>query len=624
MKRILALLLSCLLLCGCTGEPNAETNPTETVTHPTETQAAKVPGCYDPDSALEAQTGGAVRVFPLNIPDVYAMTVMGDSVVAFSATGTGTTLTKLSGDNLHTDASITLDFFLYPESGSFLSNEKGISFYDSYHMETVILDSSLREISRIPAPEDLQGEPILSADRKTMFYCTSDAVRAMEVSTGISTMLKEMSHTVQSVTASMMNDTVLQCSISDGEMEWYTLYISAENGETIHSTDSISTVITWEDRYYALNYDAVETTLLFGTSDQSPQALYPADLESDYRLLPEQNAAVTVSYPGDGLCRMCYYDLTSGQLLSNLSLSGGVHPWYIEAGSDGMVYILLYDEAYDCPTLYLWDPAALPSGDAAVYTGARQTPENPDTEGLVQCQAQADAISQRFGIHILVGFDAASVQPWDYELEAEYQTNIIRRELEQLEATLERYPEGFLKTLADCFDGLNICLVRSLNGTHESGSLDTADGIQFWDGQIAYVAIATGHTADRTVYHEMFHVIDSRVINECNAYDEWEKLNPAGFEYDYDYIANQNRDGSEYLTGENRAFIDTYSMSFPKEDRARIMEYAMTPGNEDFFRSETMQNKLRQLCVGIREAFGLEKSSEIFPWEQYLNTPLAK
>ena len=37
-----------------------------------------------------------------------------------------------------------------------------------------------------------------------------------------------------------------------------------------------------------------------------------------------------------------------------------------------------------------------------------------------------------------------------------------------------------------------------------------------------------------------------------------------------------------------------------------------------------LQNKLLAICQGIRKAFGYEKSSEIFIWEQYLNKPIAK
>jgi len=64
-------------------------------------------------------------------------------------------------------------------------------------------------------------------------------------------------------------------------------------------------------------------------------------------------------------------------------------------------------------------------------------------------------------------------------------------------------------------------------------------------------------------------------------------------------------------------------MSYPKEDRARIMEYAATEGNESLFVSKTMQNKLKTLCVGIREAFDLREYPNVIIWEQFLEKSLA-
>jgi len=48
----------------------------------------------------------------------------------------------------------------------------------------------------------------------------------------------------------------------------------------------------------------------------------------------------------------------------------------------------------------------------------------------------------------------------------------------------------------------------------------------------------------------------------------------------------------------------------------------MMDGNEDCFESETMQKKLRQLCIGIREAFGMKHYAEPLLWEQYLQEPI--
>ena len=64
-------------------------------------------------------------------------------------------------------------------------------------------------------------------------------------------------------------------------------------------------------------------------------------------------------------------------------------------------------------------------------------------------------------------------------------------------------------------------------------------------------------------------------------------------------------------------------MTYPHEDRARVMQYAMQEGYEDYFVSDTMQAKLRQLCLGIREAFGWKKYEGTFVWEQYLRESLA-
>ena len=132
------------------------------------------------------------------------------------------------------------------------------------------------------------------------------------------------------------------------------------------------------------------------------------------------------------------------------------------------------------------------------------------------------------------------------------------------------------------------------------------------------MAIALGVPSEQALYHELFHVIETRILSESKAFDQWNDLNPAGFCYDYDYTANAQRDSGVYLFEDHRFFVDTYSMSFPKEDRARIMEYAMLPGMEDLFHSEGMQKKLKTLCHGIRDAYNLETYEAPLLWEQYL------
>ena len=239
------------------------------------------------------------------------------------------------------------------------------------------------------------------------------------------------------------------------------------------------------------------------------------------------------------------------------------------------------------------------------------------------CEYYARTIGDTYGVEVLLWEDADLVQPWDYNFEPEYLVPVFKRELDWLNERLASFPEGMLEAAISHFSSLKICLVREITGSAESGSLSSANGIQFMNGTDAYIVLAAGDTSEKALYHELYHVMETHILGNSIALDQWAKLNPVGFEYDYDYLANAQRDGSEFLQPDTRSFVDTYSMSYPKEDRARIFEYAMTAGSDSLFAASPLQYKLKMLCQGIREAFGLKKSTENFPWEQYLNQPMA-
>jgi hypothetical protein len=174
-----------------------------------------------------------------------------------------------------------------------------------------------------------------------------------------------------------------------------------------------------------------------------------------------------------------------------------------------------------------------------------------------------------------------------------------------------------IKDTASHFSSLTVCLLRQVRGSPESGSAEAVPGIQFLEGRDAYIALTLGSTMEASFYHELFHVMDTHLLGNTGALDRWDELNPAGFDYDYSYSANKERNSGVYLQHSSRAFVDTYSMSYPKEDKARIMEYAMLPGNRELFQIPTLQRKLKTLCAGIRDAYNLNTDT-VYLWEQYL------
>ena len=618
MKRTMGLILAALLLCGCTAQ-----SQNETTTFPQETTGAlTVPtepaGIYEKDSDLEIRTEGAVRSYHLNIPDCYGMRVVDSDILLFSG-GERTTLTRLTGERLFTVASTELDCLLSPEDTAFQISANGITYFDCSRREVVFLDNDLKEVSRLEMPAEMIGKPILSSNRMRIFYCTADAVRIYDLETELDRLLRSVSYPEQSVEDILLNDSVLRCRMLDGQGVEYTMFLSAQTGELLGQTSGSLQISAGSDTYYAVRPEGSMDLILFGNDSGHSSVLTPRDPEASVWVLEEKNALLTAGTGGKGSV-LDYYDLESGLRTASVELPFSLEVWHAEADAQsGLIYLMGRDTDSGETVLCGWQPENSLVEDDVVYTGPRYTLEAPDTAGLEECRNYADALAQTYGIQLLIGPEAAQEQPWDYILEAEYQVPVIRRELQKLEAYLQNFPEGFFSQL---YGEPRICLVRSITGNAQSGSVEAASGLQFWQGEEEYVALAAGDTLEYAFFHELFHVIDGKVLSDSAVYYSWNQLNPQGFSYLEDYSAYKNADLSAYLQDETRAFIDAYSASFPKEDRARIMEYACTADNAHYFQSEIMQNKLRTLCQGIREAFHLEYSQETYLWEQYLNEPL--
>ncbi len=615
MKRLGVLFLLVALLCGCQAE-----EPQVAVSVPPQPTEAALPppGLYAPGHRLEAGAQGALRVY-IPEPGLIRIAPMGEKLLLIHSSGQSSTLRVMAGERGHIEAQLTLP--LPPEElePRLQVTDHGVRYRQG--SETVLLSGSLQEIARIPDPEGTTAPPLLSGDGATLYYCAQGSIYAQDTASGLSRILLENAGD-RELQALLLGDTILQTASYDDYWGWQYHFLSAKTGATLAEADTGLLLCTSETRYYAAFPDGSAQSYVFGAPGEPPQALLPEDLQELITFLPALHGAVSTGFSQDyDRSYLQYYDVEAGTRAAWLPLESGYSPWNLCASED-FVWFTLYDPALDQELICRWDPGLSLTRDRDPHTRQHHTRENPDAEMLALCADLAQALGEPLGIHIRVWEDAAAAQPWDYDLEPEHRADLTLAALEKLELWLGRFPEGFLNTLADCSDSLSICLVRSLTGSAESGSLASADGIQFWQGGHSYIALALGFRWEQTLCHELSHVIDTQVLGHSGLYDDWEKLNPRDFRYDYDYIANQSRDGSPWLKTGQEAFVDTYSMSYPKEDRARIFEYAMTEGHAQLFQSSILQRKLLTICTAIREAFDLEAYPEPLPWEQYLLTSL--
>lgn len=594
MKRLLGILVLALLLTGCTApEPAPSTEPTANTT----TQPPSTPSTPTQPTEPQPDTDNTV---PLN-----AMALDGDfhSVVPM-----GNRLLLIGEDLLRIytygiaqpTASAAVPNLPSPDSGLLQVSDTGIVYYDAAERAIVYLDEQLQTVRQRKLEEQILGDPYLAPDQSKLYFCTAAGIRIWDLELGVYRNLKLQEGNWQGIHGALLDGAALRCSLMQPDGTLRTLLISTQTGKTIHDGSELLDITTSGQLYCY----PTQSEWIFGLIGQRPQLL---NVPNAIPLL-RRNAALNVYSTESGIM-LELYDLISGRRTASLSVPGIAQANGLNA-FDGYLWFLADG------TLYRWDPSLSPVADETDYTTNRYTADNPDTEGLANFQARADALKSRYGIEILIWNDAATAEPAGYTFEIEYRTEIYEAAFATLEKALSQFPDSMPDRAADwTTDGtLRIVLVRSITTPSET-AYTTLPGMEYLlDGKV-YIVLEMGDHLERSFYHTLFHVIDPLVLSNSIAYYKWNDLNPSGFQYDNDYIANLNRDSSKYLEDGQRYFIDTYAMSFGVEDRARIFEYAMMSGNESYFTSAAMQGKLKMLCKGLREVFGLTGT---YTWEQYL------
>lgn len=585
--KFLALLLA-LLLAGCAAQPT----PT------TETTAADA--LYTPGHRLETQTSGMMQVFPTETSGFCRIWAMGEDVLL---SGDGK-LTCLSGASLTPGSTRQADTVL--QTGS-----DGVWLFDGSAVQ--ILDGSFALLQTVTIPDVVLGVPGLEGSR--LYYLSEGCLKVLDLSTGLSSLLRDnMAFT--DGTVQCLGDLLL-LHLTDEDGIGKTLLVSAADGSTQYPSLAVTDACRFETGLGILLEDG--QVLLLPDSDGA-QKLTLEEGEQMVGFLPEIGGLITCRNDTAGLT-LRLYTLLQGILRSSVLLPEVDLVGTGCVSADGTLYISAHSTQETAWWILRWNYEAFSPVSEDSCLEPYYTRDFPDVQGQAFCETLARELGERYGISVLLFDEAAACAPWDYAFTAEYRVDKTNWALEDLKATLEAFPEGFLTKLRQDWEDLTVCIVDTIQGTAESGSLDSAEGLQFQNGSHFYIALAPKEedSLKHTLFHEFSHLIDNRVLTKTGAYDNWNDLNPQDFAYSLDL----NADMTPYkalLTGPDRVFIDNYAMTFPAEDRARIFECACTSGNEEDFVSPILQAKLQRICTGIRQAFDLEDAPERFLWEQYLSS----
>lgn len=597
MRRIgILLLLLAAVLCGC---QRRQTEPTAL--------PATEPAATEPTQpTLAAQRVDAPwEGYSLPMEDCYGIAYLGDNLVVLSGDW-DSVLSLLNPQTMEITAQIPLGCNISFRDGATQIGADGLCYYDSSTCQMVFLDAMLQEVERLDMPEDYDCFPVISPDLQTLCYAAGGEIRLLDRVSGIDRRIRTMEG-VYTLNALHQNGQILQCTLYGDD--YCTLFLSTEDGSTLQRVSDCMELFMGKNTYFATHWDGMYEEKLAGSYGQEPRLLLGSRRVVASYPLPEEDAVV---YDEDGT--LLYYRLTDGisaygypipQELILLSL----------CGREDTVWLLFY--SYDAQQDYLlrWHLPGTQTNDSTAHYYQRCTPESSDPVLLGQCQAQAAALEAEYGVEILLGQEVLALENTMYVVEPEYQMELLSDGLSKLENALALFPREIYETTK-----LSVGLVRSMRGSTAMGQIESAAGLTLWSEEgDPCLLLTTGYGLSPTFCHELSHAMDTQVICTGDEYDDWERMNPEEFQYDYDYVANLSRDPEGYLEGEDRCFIDVYSMSFPTEDRARILEYAVQPEMAPYFSSDVMQRKLLCISTAIRQAFALTGEPGSYLWEQYLN-----
>ncbi len=290
-------------------------------------------------------------------------------------------------------------------------------------------------------------------------------------------------------------------------------------------------------------------------------------------------------------------------------------------------YLLTCIDETGTDKLYHWDTTVQMEGEPLEFYELESEVQTGDSvsEHLYDMAA---TIGEKYGVTVKIA-DQCETEYGTYTVEQNLNEEKIERGLEILDISLSAYPDGFIDQLHfGYYRELEINLMGSIYAVNR-----VEENKNGFDSFIAFVQqqesryvmifdLNRGQLIEQDLYHEFSHLIDKKLQNIADQgkkilYSEeaWARLNPKNFDYAYSYT---DVPSAFYYDGYDDYFVDIYSRTFPTEDRARIMEYAMTGAEFCFDTYPGLVTKLSYYCECIRDGFDTEGWPEVTKWEEIL------
>lgn len=352
------------------------------------------------------------------------------------------------------------------------------------------------------------------------------------------------------------------------------------------------------------------------------------DIFGSIEIIPENEKILSKQYDANGFLGMSLYNM-DGEFVSKYenSIQGAdVQYTMVWSEADEGFFFIMADPA-EKDKLMFWDLSKEISGEDLPMQPLSEE-QLPEEAVAIALYERAEEIGEKYGVEIRIA-EQLDEDYNDFKAEQMLDESKIELALDVLDKGLSIYPEGYLKQLSyGSIYEIEIHLAGALENLEQynvevNGFTSYAGFVQERSGKSVMVLDANeGSNLEAYLHHELFHLTENKLsfdamIREEAQYseEEWMKLNPQGFEYaESTLVLPDEIYNEEYDVW----FIDIYSRTTPREDRARIMEYAVLGDYNMFLSAPYRQAKLEYLNSCIRDAFDTSGWPEKTVWEETL------
>lgn len=554
----------------------------------------------------------------------------------------------LTNKVLHT-ASITGSIHL--DKQNIAISGKELRLFDSVSQEFIYLNRRLAETGRIRLSEPCIRTPLITEDKKFIFYFASDGSGLKELTTadGSLRILKSGLTENNFCTTLMLlsSEQVLAVSGTGREQNAYvTNFIDISSNEILRSISGSIQLTSTGDSFGALYQDGLmEALYQIPQSRTEIRELLPDaplgygnlifDLENRLALTSIQNSVQNSEEGTSGYnsCNLYYYDLDTGKntYKTSFSLQSGEET-FVGAPQDLVylpsIHMAVFQFKHNYSHIVLWDlnQKTELTQDTADHSVKCYSSDHPDQKGIQELKDRAHGLGEKYGVNIYLADECKREFP-GYHAEPIYQTRLLKESLTVLEKALSSYPDDFLRQLNIRETGKLGIYIAGNFSTEGNDNPDHVGGVYFYEEGSQYLVLNASNfsSLESTIYHEISHAIDryakiTAPLKDLYDYEDdvFNQLNPVGFSYDYSYRINEDKKDLAFTAAsqsDNVYFIDYYSKSFPSEDRARIMENAMHPQGIDYFQYPALRKKLEYMSRFLREIFDTGKWESETVWE---------